>query len=104
MKPEKHENHQKSRYDTRLSVIQDESMRTVNSDAKGIQLRAETKINGKKVKMLSLKKVVVNLKDLVPEHLNQDVKVEINAKIFQHFNLLLDGIMKALNTDFTKCP
>jgi hypothetical protein len=52
--------------------------------------------------MVSLKKVVVNLKELVPE-LNQEVKVEINAKINQHFNLLLDGIMKALHKDFTKC-
>ena len=67
-------------------------------------MRAETNINtsGNKVKMLSLKKVVVNLKELVPE-LNQEVKVEINAKINQHFNLLLDGIMKALHKDFTKC-
>jgi hypothetical protein len=67
-------------------------------------LRAETNINtsGNKVKMVSLKKVVVNLKELVPE-LNQEVKVEINAKINQHFNLLLDGIMKALHKDFTKC-
>ena len=67
-------------------------------------MRAETNINtsGNKVKMVSLKKVVVNLKELVPE-LNQEVKVEINAKINQHFNLLLDGIMKALHKDFTKC-
>lgn len=53
--------------------------------------------------MVSLKKVVVNLKELVPDF-NQEVKIEINAKINQHFNLLLDGIMKALQNDFTKCP
>jgi len=80
-------------------------MRTINSEAKGLQLRAETTINpgGNKLKMVSLKKVVVNLKELVPDF-NQDVKVEINAKINQHFNLLLDGIMKPLQNDFTKCP
>ncbi len=53
--------------------------------------------------MVSIKRVVLNLKELVPEF-NQDVKVEINAKINQHFNLLLDDIMKALQNDFTKCP
>ena len=80
-------------------------MRTVKSEVKGIQLRADTKSNtgGNKLKMVSLKKVVVNLKELVPEF-NQEVKVEISAKINQHFNLLLDGIMKALHKDFTKCP
>jgi hypothetical protein len=80
-------------------------MRTVNSEARGLQLRAETTNNsdGNKLKMVSLKKVVVNLKELVPEF-KHEVKVEINAKINQHFNLLLDGIMKALEKDFTKCP
>jgi len=80
-------------------------MRTVNSEARGLQLRAETTGNagGNKVKMVSLKKVVVNLKELVPEF-NLEVKVEITAKMNQHFNLLLDGIMKALQYDFTKCP
>jgi hypothetical protein len=80
-------------------------MRTVNSEVKGIKLRAETKSNagGNKLKMVSLKKVVVNLREIVPEF-NQEVKVEINAKINQHFILMLDGIVKALHKDFTKCP